>query len=100
MKKCSLDDEEVVLLGPPTGDGGYHAMEHGSDHECAPAVVRPVQDGKPFDGELVRLVPRENGVGYRKEVLYSRDGPPMANSREYVDGWDRIFGKRAGVGQA
>jgi hypothetical protein len=90
----------VVILGPPTGDGGVCAVNHRPDHTITTGVLRSLEDGRPLDGDVVRLTPREGGIGYNKEVLYSRSGPAMVNSREYLDGWESVFGKKTATGQA
>lgn len=102
-KGCPLDGEDVVLLGPPTGDGGIIAIHHREDHTSITGILRPLEDGKSIDGDIVRLTPKENGIGFKQEVLYenpSKSGPAMVNNQDFRDGWSRIFGNKTAIGQA
>jgi hypothetical protein len=94
--------EDVVLFGPPTEDGeGYRVLRHTND-ETLMGTVRPLKHGKPIQGEAVRLAPRQGPLPLY-DVVHddeARSGPAKVNSREFLAGWDRIFGQRSTVGQA
>ena len=104
---------DVVLLGPPTGDGeGVHVLRAREDRIEA-GEVRPMKDGAPIHGEVVKLTPREGAPGVCDvEVSYAPPavaaarasaqgaptrgkGPPKVATDDYREGWDEIFGKRA-----
>lgn len=105
---------DVVLLGPPTGDGeGVHVLRAREDRIEA-GEVRPMKDGAPIHGEVVKLTPREGAPGVCDvEVSYAPPssaraasapshgargkGPPKVATNGYREGWDEIFGKRAGA---
>jgi len=87
---------DYAILGPPTGDGGIHMIRHREDHTFESGVLRPVQEGKPISGEIIRLIPNEGEPGYDVETIYSpvSGGPAMVNSKPFREGWDRIFEKK------
>ncbi len=70
------------------------------------AVLRPVEEGKPIQGDLVRLRPREDVpvVAELETLMRHPDhpddprrrhkGPPMVASEAYRQGWEMIFGAR------
>ena len=74
------------------------------------AEFRKLEDGKPIMGEFVEMTPRDGSPllnaeftrlpGMPSRPTESRKGPAKVNSRAYTDGWDRIFGKKADLGEA
>lgn len=67
--------------------------------------IRPVQEGKPLTGEMIKLTPRqEHEQIFDVEVLVSREealgnrgalghaGPAQVATRAYRSNWDAIFG--------
>ena len=64
-------------------------------------VVRPLQDGQPIVGEVVRLKPRQETpllcdvevalASPRGATASPRKGPAKVNSSAYKDGWERVF---------
>lgn len=76
--------------------------------------MRPMEEGKPLHGELVRLAPRSEPNLYDVEVLHDaraaitptddvdraepsadRRGPAQVATDEYRRGWSRLFAKRS-----
>ncbi len=93
---CS--DGEFLIPGPVMPDGTAQLLRHHPDHSLSIDYVKPVEEGEDISGERVfRLVEREDGPGYRQEVLYdgSKGGrPAMVNSPKFRSGWDAVFGKK------
>ena len=70
-------------------------------------IVRPIEEGRPIDGDLVRLTPRPEFplLCDVEEVLQHPDrpkdpppghaGPPMVASEAYRRGWDAAFARPA-----
>lgn len=67
--------------------------------------IRPVQEGKPLQGEVVKLSPREDQPRvFDVEVLVSKEealgaalghaGPAQVATAAYRSNWDAIFGER------
>ncbi len=96
-KGCS--DGEFLIPGPVMPDGTAQLLHHHSDHSVSVDYVKQVEDGEDISGEKVfKLVEREDGPGYRKEVLYdgSKGGrPALVNSLKFRSGWDNVFGKKS-----
>jgi hypothetical protein len=98
--------DDFAILGPPADGGGNHVLRHRPDCSWEAGIVKPLEDGKPINGELVYLRPREDGgPGYAVESIDAGlpvrpSGPSMVNSRAFRDGWDGIFGHRAPAGEA
>jgi hypothetical protein len=106
-------NNDVMKVGPDLGDGFRPYIRHKSDCSMETGWVKPHPDGKPIgdaDG-LIQLEGREGGDVFNVKTLYERprhagdvagdkNGPAMVSSPAYRDGWDRIFGNKATVGQA
>jgi hypothetical protein len=72
-------DEDVVLLGPPLPDGGGAAVLRKRGEDLEVGAIRPVEEGKPLHGEVVRLRPRAGQPHVCDvEVLY--DGRPASSA--------------------
>lgn len=105
------DDDEAVTGGaeaaaPATGD---RLLLH-SQSETGVRVLRqrrgqielgelrPMREGKPIEGEVVRLAPTGRERLFDVETLYepppqrSAKGPPKVASAAFRAEWDRIFG--------
>lgn len=106
-KPCSREDE--IKVGPSVGDDARLFVRHTADHHQVLGVMRPVREGEPLTGNVFTVEPKDpaNGV-YKvtdlplpKPAPSTHAGPARANSREFLDGWERTFGGRsAAVGQA
>jgi hypothetical protein len=106
------EGHDVVQLGPEVAPGVRCAVRHRPDHTSEELYFTEAQDGAPVPpgADLVNLGP-DDGSGWRPvETLYSSgetgarkaggDGPAQVATPAYRDGYDRIFGKKAVVGQA
>lgn len=93
--------QDVVLLGPPTADGaGVHVIR-AREERIETGELRALQEGKPIAGEVLTLRPREENprvcdVTGTYTPPSVQKGPAKVASQAYRDGWDEIFGARAG----
>lgn len=94
--------EDVVLVHGRTDDGkGLKVLRKKAD-ELSAGEVRPVEEGKPLRGDLVRLTPRaEMPLLCDVDVEYeaprapkAEAGPARVSSAAYRKGWDSLWGKR------
>jgi hypothetical protein len=93
----------VFVHGPAEGGEGYRVIRK-RDQTIEVGEIRPVQEGKPLHGDLVKLTPRkEHDRLFDVEVLVSREetkqpaalghaGPAQVASNAYRANWDAIFG--------
>jgi hypothetical protein len=99
-----------VSLGPQVGPNARLAMRE-RDGEYEPAIVGPVRDGVPLpsDAEIIELDNVNCTCGHWQDIttLYgggdkraTDGGPAQVATKEYRDGYDRIFGKKPSVGLA
>jgi hypothetical protein len=110
--------EDVVLLGPPLASGeGRHVLRKRGER-IEHGALRPMVEGKPLTGELVKLERRADAELYDVEVLHDarsgssddiaagneaamepagleRSGPAQVATDEYRRGWNRLFHKKA-----
>lgn len=102
---CPFGGRDVVIAGPTT-QSGQACVRHKSDHTVELGEMRPVAEGRPLFGELVRI--SGDGPAYDVESVYdtasgeseaSGKGPAKVTTEAYRRGWDAIFGKRP-AGQA
>lgn len=108
---------DVVLVHGATDDGkgarvlrlrGTAPDAEGRDVSIEAGEVRPIEEGKPIAGEVLKLVPRdESGRVCDVEVLVPKPaartapdaravtkGPAQIATADYRDNWGRIFGKK------
>ena len=99
--------EDVVLLGDRTADGKGVDVLRLRRGQMEIGAVRPVEEGKPLSGEVVKLHPREGSpricdveVQLSDKELRSlspgtgRGGPPQVASASYRKNWDAIWKRR------
>ena len=110
--------EDVVMVGPALPSGGHAVLRKRGEVSKEPrwelGAMRPMEEGKPLHGELVKLAAREEPDLYDVEVLHDaraprtgtddvvqadasgdRKGPAQVATDDYRRGWSRLFGKRA-----
>jgi len=100
------DDEQcgegdVVRLGPVI-HGTRMGLRHRADHKREPVAVLPLKEGVPLSrGELVAFRRPGTDLFEVEEIsLTQTKGPAKANSAAFRQGWGRIFGGKATVGEA
>lgn len=105
--------EDVVLLHSPTEAGDGIRVVRKRDETIELGELRPMREGQPIHGDVVRLKPREeHALLFDCEVLVpsqkpkepeavpepakpkqlGHKGPPRVTSDAYRGGWDLIFG--------
>jgi hypothetical protein len=92
--------QDVALIVNRTEDNeGFQVLRRRSeDRAVEVGTLRPLQEGKPIDGEVISLKPRED-MPFVFDVtveLESRRGvgPPQVATEQYRRGWDAIWGAR------
>ena len=100
---------DVVLLHSPTEDGKGVRVLRAREGRIEAGEIRAVESGRPLQGDIVRLKPREKTPQICDvEVQYahtsaesttaagdtkSHVGPAKVASAAYRTSWDRIFGE-------
>jgi hypothetical protein len=94
---------DVLIVHGPTADGEGVNVLRARDRHLELGEMRPLKEGKPITGEVVQLTPRAGAKNaFDVEVLakvsspaLAAAGPAQVATREYRDGWDRVFGEPA-----
>lgn len=96
--------QDVVLLGPPTSDGGGIHVLRAREERLEAGELRTVEDGKPISGELLSLAPRKDNPricdvkeSFAAPKTFSAPktkGPAQIATKEYRDNWDEVFARR------
>jgi hypothetical protein len=94
---------DVLIVHGPTADGEGVNVLRARDRRIELGEMRPLKEGKPITGEVVQLTARAGAPNaFDVEVLAKVTGPALAAAgpaqvatREYRDGWDRVFGDPA-----
>lgn len=110
----AVKDAASVEPASPTGDvalvfgkdeRGTHILRRRSEDAPVEAgVLRPLQTGKPIDGEVISLSPRGDApllFDVKSELPSpypppprSTDGPAQVATAAYRKGWDAVWGRR------
>jgi hypothetical protein len=94
--------EDVVVVHSRTEDGeGMNVVRKQGD-ELSLAVLRPLKEGKPIVGDVVKLKPREEHPALfdvETEVVIPQPkrmtaGPSRVANPSYRKGWDSLWGGR------
>lgn len=105
------ESNDVVLVHSPTEDGAGARVIRMRPERIEVGEVRPVREGQPLVGEVVRLKPRaESPALCDVEVLYKgptmgdkpasppamqkAPGPAQVATQAYRDNWEQIFAAR------
>ena len=94
---------DVVLLGPPTADGGGVHVIRARDERVEAGELRNLEEGRPITGEVVTLAPRKDNprVCDVKESWAPPSGAPKTKgpaqvaTKAYRDNWDEVFARRS-----
>lgn len=84
---------------------GTHILRRRSEGAPVEAgVLRPLQSGKPIDGEVISLAPRRDAPllfdvkselpSPYPEARPTSDGPAQVATDAYRKGWDAVWGRR------
>lgn len=98
-KKTEAKQEDVVLVHGRTEDGEGHVVLRKRGDTLALGEVRPMREGRPITGELVKLKPRDDHPNLADvEVVHavpeSRGGPARVSTPAYRAGWAQVFGEK------
>lgn len=91
--------EDVVLVHGRTEDGALQVIRKKGD-ELSAGELRPVEEGKPLRGNLLKLRPREEMpllADVEEEIAItspSLTGPAQVATDSYRKGWDGLWGTR------
>jgi hypothetical protein len=93
-------EDDVALLCASSPDGETLGVLRKRGDRVEAATMRRASDGQPIQGELVRLLPREEPLLFDVEVVHDgrreSDGPAQVATEAYRKGWERLFkSKRA-----
>ena len=97
--------DDVVFVHSKVESGEGFRVIRKRDDVIEIGEMRPVQEGKPLTGEIVKLNPRKDHEQiFDVEVLVSKDevrgtalghsGPAQVATAAYRSNWETIFGAR------
>ena len=89
--------DDVVVIHGKTDDGALKVIRKKSENLYL-GEMRPVEHGKPVNGDIVRLKPREEqpmvcDVVEEISVGPRSKGPARVANERYRKGWNSIWGK-------
>ena len=103
---------DVAIVHGVTPDGGGLQVLRARDNRLELGAIRPLREGAPISGEVVRLRPRQNqplvcdvDVEYKapdasadRQLAESvpRTGPAQVASDDYRRNWDAIWSREPG----
>ena len=90
---------DVVLVYGASEDGKAYDVLRQRGEEIQPGRLRPLEEGKPIHGEVVRLTPREDSpalfdVDVQHDGRVATGRPAKVASDQYRQGWDSIWASR------
>lgn len=95
---------DVVLLGPPTSDGGGVHVLRAREERLEAGELRALEEGRPINGEVVTLAPRKDNPricdvkeSYQATAAMAAPktkGPAQVATKTYRDNWDQVFAPR------
>lgn len=95
---------DVAIVVGRTADQVLQVLRRRAEgHPVEMGTIRPLEEGKPIDGEVVTLEPRKDVplvYDVKTELADPRrattDGPPQVATEEYRRGWETIWGRSRG----
>jgi hypothetical protein len=104
-KPTVTSTEDVLFAYAPTADGEGARVLRKREERIETGELRPMKEGKPIVGEVVKLKAREGQPQLHDvEVLAKVDaeqgggaphkGPAQVATEEYRASWDRVFGAK------
>ena len=90
---------DVVLVYGRSEDGNGYDVLRQRGEALEAGTMRPLDEGKPIHGEVVRLKAREDSpvlfdVDVQHDARVSTGRPAKVASEEYRQGWDSIWAKK------
>ncbi|MGD8606157.1 MAG: hypothetical protein PVH21_02610 [Myxococcales bacterium] len=95
------DGGDVVLVYGQSEDGRSYDVLRQRNGEIQAGTVKPLDEGKPIHGEVVRLKPREEApllfdVEVQHDARGSAGRPAQVATERYRKGWESIWAKKRG----
>jgi hypothetical protein len=100
--KVESTGDVAVVFGKD--ENGTHILRRRSeDAPIEAGVLRPLQSGKPIEGEVISLSPRPDAplmFDVKSEIpspypaARATDGPAQVANDAYRKGWDAVWGRR------
>jgi hypothetical protein len=98
----SAEKHDVVFIHGPVERGDGFQVVRAREDRIELGELRPVEEGRPLHGDLVRLKQREDHTQlFDVEVLCEaprgpaqRGGPAQVATDAYRTNWEAIFGER------
>lgn len=92
---------DVVLVYGRSGDGSAYGVLRQRGDEIQAGTMRPLDEGKPIHGEVIRLKPREESpvlfdVEVQHDARPSIGRPAKVATERYRKGWESIWAKKKG----
>jgi hypothetical protein len=92
---------DVAMIVGRDSDGFQVLRRRAEDQPVEMGTIRPLQEGKPIDGEVVSLRQRKDmpflfdvRTQLALEQRRSSDGPAQVATEEYRRGWEAIWGHK------
>ena len=93
--------DDVVLIHGRSDDGALQILRKKGD-ELSAGELRPMQEGKPIEGDVLKLRPRKETplvCDVEEEVKIPRPHgatkkPAKVASDRYRAGWEKLWGRR------
>jgi hypothetical protein len=108
-ERSARKPKDLVLVRGRTEDGNALDVIRSRDDRLETGIMKPLEDGKPLEGEVVKLTPRaECPLLFDAETQFSKDapdtapqlksrssnGPAQVASDDYRRNWDAIWKRR------
>jgi hypothetical protein len=92
-------ETDMVLVYGQSEDGQRYGVIRQRGAEIQAGTMRPLQEGKPILGEVVRLKPREESpalfdVEVQHQGSSARGRPAKVASEDYRRGWESIWSNK------
>lgn len=99
LSKSQARERDVVLVYGHSEDGRSYEVLRQRGDEVQAGTMRPLDQGKPIHGEVVRLRPREEApllfdVEVEHDARPSPGRPAKVATEQYRKGWESIWAKK------
>jgi len=97
--EAKLANDDVVMVLGRSDDGKSLGVLRQKGDEVYAGSLRPLDEGKPIQGEVIRLKPRDDSsvlydVDVQLDASPSSGRPAKVASDEYRRGWETIWSKK------
>ena len=92
------DRTDVALITGPTDDNKGARIVRLKDDEVTVGEVRALEEGKPIQGEVLKLTPRKDNANVCDVAVVmeapkrASKGPAKVATESYRANWDKVFG--------